>query len=107
MCSAYLMELAGIGRLSVEQPADVARLSPCQFGRAFRAETGQSPAKAVERLRLEAARRMLEENRHTIDRIAGATGFSDPRRMREAFVRIFGQPSQAFRRNARIIPGAS
>ncbi|WP_168788388.1 GlxA family transcriptional regulator [Paraburkholderia aromaticivorans] len=93
--------------LSVEQLADVARLSPRQFSRAFRAETGQSPAKAVERLRLEAARLMLEESRHTIDHIAGVTGFSDPRRMREAFVRIFGQPPQAFRRNARVVTGGT
>jgi transcriptional regulator GlxA family with amidase domain len=88
--------------LSVEQLAEVARLSPRQFSRAFREETGQTPAKAVERLRLETARLMLEESRHTIDQIAVATGFSDPRRMREAFLRVFGQPPQAFRRNARI-----
>jgi transcriptional regulator GlxA family with amidase domain len=86
--------------LSVEQLAEVARLSPRQFSRAFRAETGQCPAKAVERLRLEAARLMLEESRHTIDHVAGATGFSDLRRMREAFLRAFGQPPQVFRRNA-------
>jgi transcriptional regulator GlxA family with amidase domain len=88
--------------LSVEQLAEVARLSPRQFSRAFRAETGQTPAKAVERLRLETARLMLEESRHTIDQIAVATGFSDPRRMREAFLRIFGHPPQAFRRDARM-----
>jgi transcriptional regulator GlxA family with amidase domain len=88
--------------LSVEQLAEVARLSPRQFSRAFREETGQTPAKAVERLRLETARLMLEESRHTIEQIANATGFSDLRRMREAFQRVFGQPPQAFRRNARL-----
>jgi len=91
--------------LSVEQLAEVARLSPRQFSRAFRAETGQTPAKAVERLRLETARLMLEESRHTIDRIASDTGFSEARRMREAFLRVFGQPPQAFRRNARVATG--
>jgi transcriptional regulator GlxA family with amidase domain len=93
--------------LSVEQLAEVARLSPRQFSRAFRAETGQTPAKAVERLRLETARLMLEESRHTIDRIASDTGFSDTRRMREAFLRVFGQPPQAFRRNARVAIGST
>jgi transcriptional regulator GlxA family with amidase domain len=88
-------------QLSVEQLAEVARLSPRQFGRAFRMETGRTPAKAVERLRLETARLMLEESRHTVDQIAVATGFSDLRRMREVFLRIFGQPPQAFRRSAR------
>ncbi|PMS33385.1 hypothetical protein C0Z20_24300 [Trinickia symbiotica] len=87
--------------LSIERLAEVARLSPRQFTRAFRQETGQTPAKAVERLRLEAARLMLEESRHTIDQIAVASGFSDLRRMREAFVRVFGRPPQSFRRSAR------
>jgi transcriptional regulator GlxA family with amidase domain len=87
--------------LSVEQLADVASLSPRQFSRAFRAETGHSPAKAIENLRLEAARQMLERGRLTLDQIAQETGFSDPRRMREAFLRAFGQPPQVIRRNAR------
>ncbi|MBF4557455.1 GlxA family transcriptional regulator [Pseudomonas sp. p50] len=87
--------------LSVEQLADVARLSPRQFSRAFRAETGQSPAKAIENLRLEAARQLLERGRLTLDQIAIESGFSDPRRMREAFLRGFGQPPQVIRRNAR------
>ncbi|MDD0996981.1 GlxA family transcriptional regulator [Pseudomonas sp. TNT2022 ID1044] len=87
--------------LSVEQLAEVARLSPRQFSRAFRAETGQSPAKAIENLRLEAARQMLERGRLTLDQIALETGFSDRRRMREAFLRAFGQPPQVIRRSAR------
>jgi transcriptional regulator GlxA family with amidase domain len=88
--------------LSVEQLAEVARLSPRQFSRAFRAETGQSPAKAIENLRLEAARQMLERGRLTLDQIALETGFSDRRRMREAFLRAFGQPPQVIRRSARL-----
>jgi transcriptional regulator GlxA family with amidase domain len=90
--------------LSVEQLADVASLSPRQFSRAFRAETGQSPAKAIENLRLEAARHMLERGRLTLDQIATETGFSDRRRMREAFLRVFGQPPQVIRRSARSEP---
>ncbi len=49
--------------LSVEQLADAAHLSPRQFARAFRDETGQTPAKAVEHLRVEAARLMMEGGR--------------------------------------------
>ena len=86
--------------LSVEELADVAHLSPRQFSRAFRAETGQSPAKAVEHLRVEAARLMMEESRHPIDVVAVETGFADRERMRRAFLRAFGQPPQAIRRNA-------
>jgi transcriptional regulator GlxA family with amidase domain len=88
--------------LSVEQLAEAAHLSPRHFSRAFRAETGQSPAKAVENLRLEAARLMMEQTRHPMDVVARETGFADRRRMREAFLRGFGQPPQVIRRYARI-----
>jgi len=87
--------------LSVEELADVANLSPRQFSRAFRSETGQSPAKAVEHLRVEAARVMMEQGRHPVDVVARETGFADRERMRRAFLRAFGQPPQAVRRNAR------
>jgi transcriptional regulator GlxA family with amidase domain len=87
--------------LTVGQLAKAAHLSPRQFSRAFRAETGQSPAKAVENLRVEAARLMMEQSRHPIDVIARQTGFADRDRMRRAFLRTFGQPPQVIRRNAR------
>jgi transcriptional regulator GlxA family with amidase domain len=87
--------------LSVEQLAQAAHLSPRQFSRAFRAETGQSPAKAVENLRLEAARLMMEQTSHSLDEVAQETGFGDRRRLRQAFLRVFGQPPQTIRRNAR------
>jgi len=88
-------------RLTVGQLAEAAHLSPRQFSRAFQAETGQSPAKAVESLRVEAARLMMEQSRHSIDVIARQTGFADRDRMRRAFLRAFGQPPQVIRRNAR------
>lgn len=87
--------------LSVEQLADRAAMSPRHFARAFRAETGHTPAKAVERLRLEAARLRVESTAEPIDRVAEAAGFGDPERMRRAFLRAFGQPPQALRRSAR------
>ena len=87
--------------LTVGQLAAAAHLSPRQFSRAFRAETGQSPAKAIENLRVEAARLMMERSRHPIDVIAQQTGFADRDRMRRAFLRAFGQPPQVIRRNAR------
>jgi transcriptional regulator GlxA family with amidase domain len=86
--------------LTVVQLAEAAHLSPRQFSRAFRAETGQSPAKAIEILRIEAARLMIEQSRHPIEAIARQTGFGDRDRMRRAFQRAFGQPPQAMRRNA-------
>jgi transcriptional regulator GlxA family with amidase domain len=87
--------------LTIEELAAVANLSPRQFSRAFLAETGQSPAKAVERLRLEAARFMIEEGRHTVNIVARETGFTDRERMRRAFLRTFGVPAEVLRKNAR------
>ena len=86
--------------LSVELLAGVARLGPRQFSRALRSETGMSPAKAIESLRLDAARLMIETSRHTIDIIAAETGFGDQERMRRAFIRVHGQPPQVIRRMA-------
>ncbi|MBV6752277.1 GlxA family transcriptional regulator [Pseudomonas chlororaphis] len=88
--------------LSVEQLAQVAHLSPRQFSRLFRAETGQSPAKAIEHLRLEAARLMMESGWHSIDVVARDTGFADPERMRRAFLRAYGQPPQVIRRSLQL-----
>ena len=86
--------------LSVERLAEVACISPRHFGRAFRAETGETPAKAVERLRTEAAQHRVEAGTEPIEEIAALAGFSDPERMRRAFLRRFGQPPQALRRSA-------
>lgn len=87
--------------LPVERLAQEAGMSLRNFARAFAAETGVTPAKAVERLRLEAAREAVETGSAPIDRVAAMTGFSDPERMRRAFIRNFGQPPQALRRAAR------
>ena len=87
--------------LPVERMAAQAAMSPRNFARAFVAETGMTPAKAIEHLRLEAARAHVEEGSEPIDRVAVATGFGDPERMRRAFIRSFGQPPQALRRAAR------
>lgn len=86
--------------LTVEELASAANLSPRQFSRAFTAETGQSPAKAVEHLRVEAARLMMEQTRHPVEVVAREVGFADRERMRRAFLRAFGQPPQAMRRRA-------
>jgi len=87
--------------LGVERLADHAGMSPRHFARAFAAETGVTPAKAIERLRVEGARERIEAGPEAIDRIAEVVGFGDAERMRRAFLRAFGQPPQALRRAAR------
>ncbi|HEY4404286.1 MAG TPA: GlxA family transcriptional regulator [Xanthobacteraceae bacterium] len=86
------------GDLSVERLAAVACLSPRQFSRLFRLETGVSPAKAVENLRLEAARFLLEQGRLPIETIAFDTGFGDRERMRRSFLRAYDQSPQSIRK---------
>jgi transcriptional regulator GlxA family with amidase domain len=90
-------------QLTVERLAEAARLSPRQFSRAFQGETGLSPAKAIENLRIEVARLMLEDSRHSIDVIAMEVGFGTRDRMRRAFVRRFGQAPIEIRRDAHAV----
>ncbi len=84
--------------LSVNDLAKAAFLSPRQFSRLFRQETGRSPAKAIERLRVESARLMMEAGRFSAEEIARKNGFGNRERMRRSFVRAFGQPPQAIQR---------
>ena len=86
--------------LSVERLAKQAAMSPRNFARAYAADTGTTPAKAVERMRAEAARAALEQG-HAIQDIATRVGFGDPERMRRAFMRLFGAPPAALRRTLR------
>jgi transcriptional regulator GlxA family with amidase domain len=88
-------------KLSVEALAKVAGLGARQFGRAFQTETGETPAKAIERMRAEVARIRIETTNDPIEEIAQDVGFTDPERMRRAFVRLFGHPPQGLRRVAR------
>ena len=87
--------------LTVEDLAEQAGMSSRHFARAFIAETGTTPSKAVERLRIEVARQRVQSSSEAIERVAETTGFRDPERMRRAFIRAFGQPPQSLRRAAR------
>jgi transcriptional regulator GlxA family with amidase domain len=87
--------------LTVEALAERAGMSTRHFTRAFIAETGATPSKAIERLRIEVARQRVQSTSEAIERVAETTGFSDPERMRRAFIRAFGQPPQSLRRAAR------
>jgi transcriptional regulator GlxA family with amidase domain len=87
--------------LTVEDMAEQAGMSSRHFARAFIAETGITPSKAVERLRIEVARERVQSSSEAIEHVAETTGFRDPERMRRAFIRAFGQPPQSLRRAAR------
>jgi transcriptional regulator GlxA family with amidase domain len=86
------------GDHSVEAMAERAHMSPRHFARAFRAETGLTPARYVERVRLEAARRLLEDTAEPIARIAGACGFGTAETMRRVFLRALEVGPSEYRR---------
>ena len=92
--------------LSVEALAGRASLSPRQFARAFAAETGMPPGKYVERTRLEAARRHLEDTADGIEQTARACGYGTPEAMRRAFLLALGVSPAEYRRRFRPAPSS-
>jgi transcriptional regulator GlxA family with amidase domain len=87
--------------LTVERLAGSAGMSLRQFTPAFRAQTGTTPARVVERLRTDLARGRIETTGEPVERIAEAVGFGDAENMRRAFIRLYGQPPQSIRRATR------
>jgi len=88
-------------RLSVATLAAKSALSVRQFSRAFSLDVGMSPAKAIEGLRVEAARSRVESGSSQLESIARRTGFGSVDRMRRAFLRAYGHTPQQLRRVAR------
>lgn len=76
--------------LRVETLAERMAMSPRNFARLFLDETGTTPAKYVEMIRIDQARFLLETSDHSIETIADKTGFKDPERMRRSFIRQLG-----------------
>jgi transcriptional regulator GlxA family with amidase domain len=76
--------------LKVEQLAEQAGMSARTFARVYAAKAGRTPARMVEAMRLEAARRALETTERPLKQIARDCGFGDEERMRRAFQRRLG-----------------
>ncbi len=87
--------------LSVETLASQASLSPRQFARAFTAEVGMPPGRYVDRVRLEAARRRLEDTAAGVEQTASSCGYGTPEAMRRAFIRALGVSPGEYRRRFR------
>ncbi|HEX5224452.1 MAG TPA: GlxA family transcriptional regulator [Solirubrobacteraceae bacterium] len=86
------------GDHTVEAMAARAHMSPRHFARAFRAETGSTPGRFVERVRLEAARRMLEDGSQPLGAVAAACGFGSAETMRRVFLRALAVGPAEYRR---------
>jgi transcriptional regulator GlxA family with amidase domain len=87
--------------LSVARLAERAAMSPRHFARVFRAETGVTPARYVERARVEQARTRLEESNQGIEEIAYACGFGTAETMRRAFLRALRVGPSEYRQRFR------
>lgn len=83
--------------LTVEALADRMAMSPRNFARLFRSETGMTPAKYVEHARVEAARCKLEQTALLMETIAKSCGFGTSERMRRSFLRVLGVGPQDYR----------
>ncbi|HXG01789.1 MAG TPA: helix-turn-helix domain-containing protein, partial [Candidatus Binatia bacterium] len=94
---AWILDHPGAD-LSVEALARRAAMSPRTFFRAFVRDVGTTPGRFVERVRVEAARRLLEETSRAVDDVAGACGFGSAETMRLAFRRTLGVSPGRYRR---------
>jgi len=83
--------------LSVPALARRVAMSPRHFARAFSGEVGQTPARYVERARVEAARRRLEDSSRGLDEVAVDCGFGSGEVMRRAFLRVLKVGPAAYR----------
>jgi transcriptional regulator GlxA family with amidase domain len=83
--------------LSLSVLADQAGMSERSFSRHYAEATGQTPARAIERLRVEAARRLLSESHAPVKRIAQRCGFGSEETMRRGFLRLLAVTPQDYR----------
>jgi transcriptional regulator GlxA family with amidase domain len=90
--------------LRVESLAERASMSPRNFARFFRRETGMTPAAYVEVLRVERARQLLEEAADPVELVAAQCGFGTPETMRRAFARRVGSSPAEYRARFRRTP---
>jgi transcriptional regulator GlxA family with amidase domain len=84
--------------LRVERLAEQAGMSPRTFARIYAAKMGMTPARMIEKIRIEAVRRILEETDAPIKRVAAMCGFGQEERLRRAFARQVGTTPAEYRR---------
>jgi transcriptional regulator GlxA family with amidase domain len=94
----WLADNLSLPNISVNLLAERAHMSPRNFSRVYKQKTGQSPYRAVELFRLEAARRLLENSQRNVEQIARQCGFADEERMRVVFQRHLGMSASDYRK---------
>jgi transcriptional regulator GlxA family with amidase domain len=89
--------------ITVSVLAQRVAMSPRNFARVFIKEMKTTPAKFVERLRVETARRRLEESQNSMETIASECGFGNVNSMRNVFQRTLKIPPGQYRRHFRHV----
>lgn len=87
--------------LTVQRLAEVAHMSTRQFSRVFAMTIGVTPSKAIERIRVEAARPLIEAGNQSFEVIARSQGFGNADHMLRSFQRVIGRTPQELRRTIR------
>ena len=89
---------------TVDRLAERTHMSPRNFARVYAARRGRTPAKAVEAIRVDAARRLLEDTAERIEAVARRCGFGNEEHMRSAFLRNVGIPPREYRKRFSVGP---
>jgi transcriptional regulator GlxA family with amidase domain len=84
------------GDLSLPALSDRANMSPRSFSRHYRKTTGRTPARAIEEIKIEAARRLLEQG-ISVSQASRRCGFGSEETMRRGFLRLLGTSPQSYR----------
>jgi transcriptional regulator GlxA family with amidase domain len=103
-CSSSWVTERPAADLSVPSLAARAGLSPRQFARSFVAETGMTPGRYVDRVRLDAARRELEDTGAGVEQVARSCGYGTPEAMRRAFIWALGLSPAGYRQRFQARP---
>ena len=94
----WILDNLTLEPLSVQMLAEQMNMSPRNFARVYKLKTGRTPAKGVEVLRLEAARRMLESSTRGVAQVARLCGFGNEERLRTVFQRTLGVAPRDYRK---------
>ena len=84
-------------KVTVEELAGRAAMSPRNFARVFLRETGKTPARYLDQLRLERSINLMEDDALSLDRVAAESGFTCAEQMRRVFIREMGVTPLAYR----------
>lgn len=103
----WITDNLALETMSVEVLAEQVNMSSRNFARVYKQKTGRTPAKAVEMLRLEAARRMLESSPRNVEQIARLCGFGNEERLRTVFQRTLGVAPRDYRKRFAVGTGTA